>query len=631
MRPGRSRLAALALLLFGFALHSAPVSAQSFCDFAPRVSTAGTRAAVGVQAVVEVTVVDPNGDGILSLTADTSALPAGNNAAFTTNASNTAGTLTWTPQVGQTGSYAVSFTASNALSGTASATLSVIDTGGAPFVQCPFTATTGEFRPLTFHVAAGDPDGEPIVSLTAAPLPAGATFTVNATNTAGTFDWTPNFTQAGSYNIGFTATSSSSATYNTAITVSQVDRAPVVFVPPSASGVAGSLLTVCVGAADPDGDAITGLTATPLPAGATFTSSPSNQAGTFSWVPTVNQTGTYNITFFAANALSGSATVPITISGTGDAPPVVTAPAAQTVTIGSTLAFNVTASDPNGDPISSLTASNLPPGASLVPNLNNTVGAFSWTPTAGQGGTYFVQFLATSNMLTSVATTAISVTGEELAARVFTTGGNGAIRLGSGKASWCANVEPVGGDFSVADVVPTSIVLISPGTGTVSQIAAIAGKGITSGDADRNTIADFEVCFSKDDLRQLFSLVSGRASETVAIRGDLASGSRFQGTLTVDVVGQGGPNGVAVLPNPPNPGAAIRFTTSRPGAIRARVFDIRGRLVRTMESSGEAFAGTHALDFDGRGDSGKPLPSGIYLFRVETPDGAWTTKAAILR
>lgn len=629
MRPGRSPLGVLALLLFGFALHSPPVSAQSFCDFAPRVSTSGIRAAVGVLAVVEVTVLDPNGDGILSLTANTSALPAGNDAVFTTNASNTAGTLTWTPQAGQTGSFSVSFTASNALSATASATINVTDTAGAPFVQCPSTATTGEFRPLSFHVTAGDPDGEPIVSLTAAPLPNHATFTVNATNTAGTFDWTPDFTQAGSYNVGFTATSSSSATYNTSITVSSVDRAPVVNVPPSATGSETVPFSVCAAATDPDGDAIISLTASPLPTGATFTSSASNTSGTLNWTPSPGQAGIYNVTFIASNTLSGSATLPITIKS-GDRAPVVTAPAAASGAVGTPIQFTVSAADPDDTPIESLTASNLPQGATFTPNLANTVGAFDWSPSAGQGGTYFVLFVATSHGLTGSATTAVNATGDLLAATAFTTGGNGTIRLGSGKAAWCANVEPVSGDFAVTDVVPTSIVLISNGTGSVPEIPAIAGKGIVAGDANRNTVADFEVCFAKTDLRQLFSNLTGQSTVTVTIRGDLTGGNRFEAALSVDVIA-GGRNAVALLPNPPNPGASILFSTSRPGPVRARVFDIRGRLVRTLSASREVFAGEHALAFDGRGDSGKPLPSGIYLFRIETPDGKSTTKAAIVR
>ena len=122
---------------------------------------------------------------------------------------------------------------------------------------------------ITFTVSAADPDGNAITNLVAAPLPAGATFTKNAANTSGTFSWTPSFTQAGSYNVTFTASNALSGSATTAITVTNVDRAPVVTAPATASGAEGSLLTVNVTAADPDGDAIF-LTAAPLPAGATF-------------------------------------------------------------------------------------------------------------------------------------------------------------------------------------------------------------------------------------------------------------------------------------------------------------------------------------------------------------------------
>jgi hypothetical protein len=630
MRLGRSHLVPLALLLLGLAFRSAPASAQSFCDFAPRMTITAGRVAVNCPAFATVTVTDPNGDPISSLTVDTSGLPAGNNASFTANAANTSGTLSWTPQVGQTGSYSVTFTATaNGLSATGLAAFNVIDTAGDPFVQCPATAVAYFFEPFTLVVAAADPDGEPIVSLTAAPLPTGATFTTNASNTSGTFSWTPGLSAGGSNNLNFTATSSTSATYTTSIYVPLSDRAPIVYVPPSATGSESVPLSICAAATDPDGDAITSLAASPLPTGATFTSNAAHTSGTLNWTPSPGQAGTYSVGFFASNALTGSATVPITIKS-GDRAPVVTAPAAASGAVGTPIQFTVAAADPDGTPIESLTAANLPQGATFTPNLENTVGAFDWTPAAGQGGTYFVLFVATSNGLTGSATTAVNATGDLLAATAFTTGGNGTIRLGSGKATWCANVEPVSGDFAVTDVVPTSLVLISNGTGSVSQISAIAGKGIVAGDADKNTVADFEVCFAKTDLRLLFSNLTGQNTVTVTIRGDLTGGNRFEAALSVDVVA-GGRNAVALLPNPPNPGASILFSTSRPGPVRARVFDIRGRLVRTLKGSDPGAAGAHAIAFDGRSESGKPLPSGIYLFRVETADGELTTKAAILR
>ena len=54
-----------------------------------------------------------------------------------------------------------------------------------------------------FDVTAVDPDNDPI-TLTATSLPAGATFTDNR-NGNGRFIWTPNFNQAGDYQVTITA------------------------------------------------------------------------------------------------------------------------------------------------------------------------------------------------------------------------------------------------------------------------------------------------------------------------------------------------------------------------------------------------------------------------------------------
>ena len=50
---------------------------------------------------------------------------------------------------------------------------------------------------------------------------------------------------------------------------------------------------VNVTAADADGDAITSLTASGLPAGATFTPGPGNTSGTLDWTPGFDQAGSY--------------------------------------------------------------------------------------------------------------------------------------------------------------------------------------------------------------------------------------------------------------------------------------------------------------------------------------------------
>jgi hypothetical protein len=125
------------------------------------------------------------------------------------------------------------------------------------------------------------------------------------------------------------------------------DQAPVVTAPANASGNENAQLTVNVTAADPDGHAITSLTATNLPSGATFTKNGSNTSGTLTWTPTYSQSGNYTVTFTASNALSGSASTQITIANV-DRAPTVTAPANASGNENAQLTVNVTASDHEG-------------------------------------------------------------------------------------------------------------------------------------------------------------------------------------------------------------------------------------------------------------------------------------------
>src|SRR4029077_5145342 len=103
---------------------------------------------------VDVTASDPNGDAITSLVA--TGLPSG--ATFTPGAGNTSGTLSWTPSFIQAGTYVVTFTASNALSGSATTTITVTDHDQAPVVTATATASVAENAHLTVDVTASDPD-----------------------------------------------------------------------------------------------------------------------------------------------------------------------------------------------------------------------------------------------------------------------------------------------------------------------------------------------------------------------------------------------------------------------------------------------------------------------------------------
>src|SRR5262249_12744824 len=246
---------------------------------------------------------------------------------------------------------------------------------GAPVGTAPTSATVDENGALAVNVSASDPDGDAIASLTAAGLPAGASFTAASGNTSGSLLWTPTFADAGAYTVVFKAANAMSDSATTAVTVRNLDRAPAVTAPVTARGVESSALTFAVSASDPDGQGIASLVAAGLPSGATFTANASRTGGTFTWTPAAGQRGTYHASFTAANALAGSAATTIEAQAVGA--PVVTAPATASVKVGSVLTVNVSAFDPDLERIDRFGPVTMPSGAFFTAGTRNTTGSLT--------------------------------------------------------------------------------------------------------------------------------------------------------------------------------------------------------------------------------------------------------------
>ena len=516
-----------------------------------------------------------------------------------------------------------------------------------PDIVAPASVSGVENAEITFTATASDPDGQPIEAMSATYLPSGAVWEQGADYASGTFRWTPDGSQAGVYRIAISASSACRAVPVSStvdrlvcvvsevpveITVAEGDNPPILEWPSSVEGFEGELILFRVGASDPDGDLVTSLTATPLPAGATFQTSYDNGAGVFEWVPQPGQAGDYPVTFTASNALTATCVVPIHVVAGPDRPPVVTAPAAVTGPEGAFLSFTCTASDPDGQPIDALTADPLPPGARFEVSPSHDVGLFTWTPTLVQAGVYHVELAATSACRPSgvsgasvcesgVAATTITIENTPIAnvpGTAFVTNANEVIRLGSGRATWCVQVEPTAGAFDVDAIEPGSVVLIY-GAGTIAASSDAKSAGV--GDVNRNGIVDLTVCFTKDDLRTLFGwLPRGTNTVTVAIEGDLTNGDRFRAELTVDVAVKNSAR-ATVAPNPLNPSAMLSFETHRAGFVGVVIYDLQGRLVRRVLNREPMGAGHHEVPIDGADERGARLPSGVYFYRVESADG----------
>jgi hypothetical protein len=84
------------------------------------------------------------------------------------------------------------------------------------------------------------------------------------------------------------------------------------------------------------------------------------------------------------------------------------------------------------------------------------------------------------------------------------------------------------------------------------------------------------------------------------------------------------------IPNPFNPTTTIRFDTAREGHVELRIFDVAGRLVRTLVN-GELPRARHSFTWDGRDTGGKPVASGMYFYKLEAGDYRETRKMILLK
>ncbi|HSQ60255.1 MAG TPA: Ig-like domain-containing protein, partial [Acidobacteriota bacterium] len=130
-------------------------------------------------------------------------------------------------------------------------------------------------------------------------------------------------------------------------------------------------------------------------AAATFTPSADRARGTFAWAPGYRDAGRYDLLFVAVNPFRAEAPTRLDILDVPD-PPRIAAPTAVFGVEGTPLVVEVSVTDPDGDPLTSLTASSLPEGASFTADPGWGSGRVAWTPGHRQAGGYPIDFRATS-------------------------------------------------------------------------------------------------------------------------------------------------------------------------------------------------------------------------------------------
>ncbi len=83
-------------------------------------------------------------------------------------------------------------------------------------------------------------------------------------------------------------------------------------------------------------------------------------------------------------------------------------------------------------------------------------------------------------------------------------------------------------------------------------------------------------------------------------------------------------------PNPFNPATELRYKLGRDAQVFLRVYDVSGQLVRTLVSEHQT-AGSYGVFWNGRDDTGREAPAGVYFGRLETDEVVQTNRMLLLK
>ncbi len=84
-------------------------------------------------------------------------------------------------------------------------------------------------------------------------------------------------------------------------------------------------------------------------------------------------------------------------------------------------------------------------------------------------------------------------------------------------------------------------------------------------------------------------------------------------------------------PNPFNPMTKIAFALNQRGPVSLQVFDLQGRLVRTLLAGEAMAAGDHAVVWNGLTDAGQQAASGTYVYRLDAGNQRLTRKMLMVK
>jgi hypothetical protein len=492
---------------------------------------------------------------------------------------------------------------------------------GAPILNNPGNLTVVAGTTVNQPITGSDPNNLPL-TFTKGSGPVFVTVTtVNATT--GNIRISTSLSDVGTYPASVIANNGiETATASFSIIVTPGDNPPVLQTPANMTVAEGDVADQTVTATDPDNNPITFTKSSgPLFMSVTTTTS---TTGNIHLAPGFADAGSYLASVRASDGqLIDQKNLNITVLNVCQVP-TANAGGPYSGFVGVPVMFNGSgSSDPDGGALTyAWNFGDGNTGAGATPShIYAAAGSYPVTLRVTTSCGRFADAAATAN-----------ITGSCLDALAFTEGGNNKTSLGAGKPQTCFQIQPVNESFSIDNVDLSTVVMVSQGTGVVSQIHAVANKTAVGADRNNDGVDEIGACFTKADLQQIFSNIQGTQVVTVSLEGNLFTGGSFCTTIDHTVkAGGGGNHAASIRPNPLNPSAVLTFSTTKAGAAKVQLFDMQGRLIKTLLDERSAVAGYHDVRIDGRDATGNRLASGVYYVKIQSVEGAESKAITILK
>ena len=123
------------------------------------------------------------------------------------------------------------------------------------------------------------------------------------------------------------------------------------------------------------------------------------------------------------------------------------------------------------------------------------------------------------------------------------------------------------------------------------------------------------------------------APPTVAIASSANELSKGSGTESIANDQDATPTEFALdqnYPNPFNPTTTIRFSLAKDIQVQLDIYNILGQKVKSLVN-GELNAGWHAVSWDGTNNAGEQMASGVYIYKLNTPNFEHTRKMSLTK